>query len=372
MPSQVLHLLFGEDVIEEIYRRIHPRFGIVADKALEKISAAYKTSFALGCQGPDLFYHSQQTRPVALEYGTLLHRRAYGVFTAALLKMALPNPPPTEEDVRMQRRENAINALGAYALGFMTHAFLDRMTHPYIVYKSGWVSPSKPETVRYAKAHAFFERIIDVLMLKYLRETSISSWDQEAILVSVCDEPPPGLKELLAKALKAVFPERAGKDGKLTLRIENAFRDAAGFYRFTNPVKTSLHHRYADSNDYLWGEHRGPLAYLYPEYLSLDIDYLNLARKSWRYPAGLGREENRSFPEIYHDAVMSAADKLTECMSRYLATGLFPIKEAAQSIGNSGLSIQDEEGKPCAPVFSDPLPLDDVLEQQRNIRLSRL
>ncbi|MDR3139628.1 MAG: hypothetical protein LBT95_08140, partial [Treponema sp.] len=75
MPSQILHTLFGEDVISGIYRRIGRDFGIVADKALEKIRLHYKAAFTLGCQGPDIFYHNQRARPVALEYGALLHRR---------------------------------------------------------------------------------------------------------------------------------------------------------------------------------------------------------------------------------------------------------------------------------------------------------
>ncbi|MDR0641255.1 MAG: zinc dependent phospholipase C family protein [Treponema sp.] len=153
MPSQILHTLFGEDLISAMYRSLVPRFGPAADKALEKIRGSCRTAFALGCQGPDIFYHSQGRRPVGLEYGTLLHRRGAGVFTAGLLKMGLPGPAPDGEDIR--RRERGIDALGAYALGFMTHAILDRAAHPYIIYKSDH--------------HAFFERIIDVLMLRDLR-----------------------------------------------------------------------------------------------------------------------------------------------------------------------------------------------------------
>ncbi|QQO10985.1 zinc dependent phospholipase C family protein [Breznakiella homolactica] len=368
MPSQVLHILFGDDVITEIYRRIRPRFGIVADKALEKIQISYRTAFSLGCQGPDLFYHSQNRRPVALEYGTLLHRRGYGMFTAVLLKMALPDPPPDADDIRMQRRENAITALGVYALGFMTHAILDRLAHPYIIYKSGWVSPAKPETVRYAKAHAFFERIIDVLMLRYLRGQEIASWNQDELLVSACENPPPGLKALLAKALVTAFPERAGNDSKLARRIDNAFLDAAGFYRFTDPRKTSLRSSNIEEITSFWMEDPGLVAYVYPEYVPLDIDYLNLSRKPWCYPIEGGAADRRSFPDIYRDTLERAVAKLSVFISRYLETGVFPIKEAASGIGNSGLSIQDSEGKPCAPSMSDPLPLDEVLAGQQALR----
>jgi hypothetical protein len=373
----------------------------VAEKALEKITRDYSTAFALGCQGPDIFYHNQRTRPVALEYGTLLHRRGYGMFTAVLLKMGLPDPPPDEEDIRLHRREKGINALGAYALGFMTHAFLDRFCHPYIVYKSVALPPLKgqgtpvlaagpalrgappapsagvegrgslPEKSQAESlgrhAHPFFERIIDVLMLALLRGRAVSSWDQEAALADICDRPPLGLKELLARSLKASFPERAGNDPKLALRMDNTFADAAHFYRATSPAKTSR--RSGPGTRQSEDQIEGPgLFYIYPEEVPMDIDYLNLRRSAWYYPAGEEREDSRSFPEIYAQAIKAAADSLSVFIIQYLEKGFFPIKEAAQSIGNSGLSVQDENGKPCAVTRTCPLPLEKVVEQQACLR----
>jgi hypothetical protein len=380
MPSQILHSLFGEDVIGAMYPAIHSRFGVAAEKALKKIQLDYRAWFILGCQGPDIFYHSQMTRPVALEYGTLLHRRGYGTFTAALLKMALPDPLPSEEEIRMLRREKGITVMGtygaywAYALGFMTHAFLDRLAHPYIVYKSGPAFPAPGKTFRRnhppplgKNAHPFFERIIDVLMLDYLRGRPVSSWDQEALLVSVCEAPKPGLEELLARALIAAFPERAGRDTKLRERMKNTFLDCAAFYRYTDPRKTSLYNRAHEKEKPGWIEEI-PLPYLYPENLPRHIDYLNLEGRTWFYPGPGGMPDSRSFPGIYADAVQTTADSLSVFIARYPETGTFPIKEAAQAIGNGSLSIQDENGKPCAPVRTSPLPLDEVLAHQEKLR----
>jgi hypothetical protein len=274
--------------------------------------------------------------------------------------MGLPDPAPDEEDIRLHRREKGISALGAYALGFMTHALLDRACHPYIVYKSGWVSPQRPETLRYAKAHAFFERIIDVLMLTILRGQETVSWDQEKILAEVCENPPLGLKELLARALVLAFPERAGKDTKLAQRIDNTFTDCAGFYHLTAPSKTVPGAGEAVPQELL--------GLIYPMELPADIDFLNLKHEVWFYPTAGGTEYRISFPEIYNKAVKTAADAISPVITKYLASGVFPITEAAQAIGNGGLSIHDESGKPCAPTRSDPLPLDKVLEQQTRMR----
>ena len=361
MPSQILHTLFGEDVIYEIYRRVKDRFGVVAEKALDRIQAVHKKVFALGCQGPDIFYHSQIRRPVGLEYGTLLHRRGVGNLTAGLLKMGLPDPPPDAEDIRLGRREKGINALGVYALGFMTHAILDRQAHPYIVYKSDRPPPENP---RRDRSHAFFERIIDLLMLKRLRNEKISCWDQEGILADTCRNPPLGLKELLARTIVQAYPERAGKDEKLVSRIENTFLDCADFYKYTAPANTMI----KKPVQLPFPLQKGFVAYLYPEKLSSDIDYLNLKKKPWYYPAGEAEEDLRSFPEIYEDAVKFAADSITVLISRYLEKGFFPIEDAAIAIGNGGLSIVDENGKPCTLTRTEPLPLQAVLDEQAAMR----
>jgi len=97
------------------------------------------------------------TRPLALAYGSLLHRRGFGDFCAWLLKAALP-PQPSSQDM---------NACGAYALGFLFHAALDRACHPYIIYKSASVRAGRGENGLY---HPFFERILVTLMLKRLRK----------------------------------------------------------------------------------------------------------------------------------------------------------------------------------------------------------
>ncbi|MDR2080237.1 MAG: zinc dependent phospholipase C family protein [Treponema sp.] len=369
MPSQILHTLFGEDVVYEIYRALGGRFGIVAGKAMEKITREYKNVFALGCQGPDIFYHNQRTRPYAVEYGTLLHRRGYGVFTANLLKTGLPDPPPSEEDIRAGRREKGINALGVYALGFMTHAVLDRFCHPYIVYYSVPLnSPSSGSRTGEGgscslgrTAHPFFERILDVFMLKELRGLPVSSWDQEAVLGAVCEKPPLGLKELLARSLIASYPERTGTDKFLAQRVENTFADAARFYRATNPA-SNFPREWGDDIAGLSRDRIRFLASLFPRSLPPGIDFLNLEHKTWRYPAGTEEEDTRSFPEIYAGALDTAVKSLSPCIIQYLEKGTFPIKDAAQSIGNGGLSLQDEDGRPLAPRRTCPLALDKVFE----------
>jgi hypothetical protein len=319
MPSQILHTLFGEDVIAGLCSRQGSGF--------EPISAAYRGIFALGCQGPDIFYHNRRTRPGALEYGALLHRRNYGVFCANLFE---GNPPLT------------MNALATYALGFLTHAVLDRWCHPYIVYKSS------------GSNHPFFERIIDVLMLRELRHQEVSSWEQ-GLLVQACENPPEGLPERITQALAAAFPEKTNRDHQLARRIDNAFLDSARYYRLSDPAQTHMSAGDTENCPPLSLRH---LSLLFPENLPADIDFLNMRKEPWYYPyrPPEPQPDTRSFPEIYAGAVTAAVNSLLDCVAD------------ARNIGNGGLSIHDAEGKPCAPNLADPLPLDAVLRNQADLR----
>ena len=351
-----MHTLFGEDVIAAIADRVKSRAGTPAGSALGKTAAACKEAFALGCQGPDIFYHSRRRRPVGLEYGTLLHRRGIGRFAAGLLNMALPQPP-----------ENGIDERGAYALGFMTHAILDRSAHPFIVYKSFRAAPPAPNSLSYAQSHAFFERVIDTLMFKTLRGAEIAEWDQEGILSAVCAEPPPGLQEMIAAALISAFPERAEKDEKLKRRIENTFLDCASFYRMT--AQANVARQILSIPPEL---HKDHLVYICPEILTENPDFLNRGKRPWFYPAGAAKEDTRSFPEIYAQAAAQAVDSLSPIIAGYFETGVFPVDQAAEAVGNGGLSIVDEAGHPCPPCRSDPFPLDETLEQQVIIRRAKI
>jgi len=369
MPSQILHFLFAED----LFHRLGPRIGFDFSRAL---GPAVSPMVALGSQGPDLFYHSQHTRPVAIEYGTLIHRRDFGLLATKLLSLALEAGGPEGQGIDASlgviehRERRLLSEGGLYALSFATHAFLDRATHPYIVNRAGWVSPARPETGRYARCHAFFERIIDVLMLRYLRGRGQDSWDQEALLARPCGAASGDLINLLKTALVAAYPKRAGSDQRLQQRIQNAFKDAEGFYRNTNPRKTSFNLRLRDECVYFRDhQDRSSVALVYPEAFPLGIDYLNLSRSPWRHPCGEGLFDIRSFQELYQSAFTNALGFFEALLNHYLKTGKI-MDDAPFWLGNGSLSIQDVSGRPCAPLWSDPLPLDQVLTEQYQRRLA--
>jgi len=342
VPSVILHTVFGEDVFTALHNRLAEKTAL--NFSPKKIFTDYRSAFVLGCQGPDIFYHSQRLKPSALEYGSLLHRRSYGAFTASLLQKSLSM--------------TNFDALSAYSLGFMTHAALDRACHPFIIYFCG------------KDFHSFFERIIDVLMLKELRNNDPPSWDQERILAQVCESPPSALKELLFNSFAETFPEKANKDRSLAKRIDNAFADCARFYNMSSPSKIKI--EFSDNSNQRRKFTRRAINYVYPENLAENIDFLNKNRKPWRYPhipsnGQMPSEDTRSFLDIYSDAVKTTVDTIAPIFTQYIESGAFP-SDTAERIGNQCLSILDENGKPCAPNLTEPLLLEKVFNQQAKLR----
>jgi len=66
MPAQIAHILFGKELIRICEGLLQEKYGHRFDDPIAKLKSLYSSSFALGCQGPDIFYHSQRRRPVAI------------------------------------------------------------------------------------------------------------------------------------------------------------------------------------------------------------------------------------------------------------------------------------------------------------------
>lgn len=310
--------------------------------------------FRLGCQGPDIFYHSQRLKPVALSYGVLLHKRLYGSFAEALLRFW------------KERDGKLLSPLAAYIAGFATHAALDRATHPFIIYFAGWVDSKKPFSEQYHRCHAFLERILDVLLLEEHRNMEIGQYDFRVAFFPPGDLPPL-LLEGIAEALRAVYPEHAGEDDKLGKRVENAFADAFFFYYLTNPARTSLKGSCDDFAGILEVEgDRKSAALLYPETFPRSIDYLNRTRAPWRHPCGEGPADARSFDELYAEARSLAEPALGKVAAAL--RGESGPEGLADLVGEGNLSLGSAGGSPCAPVHSAPLPLAELIDEQFVIR----
>ncbi len=347
MPSQIAHILIGESALSKSS----------PDAARVYLGRGLAPFFNLGCQGPDVFYHSQRTRPVALHYGVLAHRRGYGRILEGL----------AESWVRSDG--NPESPWAAYILGFATHGALDRAAHPYIVHFSGWVDPSRPETARYRFCHAFLERILDTLLWEREKKNSVSAFDSDLFL-SPSGPFPAEFPERLAGALAHAYPSETKEDPHLPSRMVNAFADSFRFFSLTNPARPLpvLDSHYPRFLERLGGRD-GPriVSVLYPKAFPRSVDWGNSSGSSWKHPCRESPLENGSFFDLCEAAVRQSTGILEVLLECFRTRKASPWLSAAA--GNGTLNVGDSEGRPGRPRFGNPLPLAEALAEELRARL---
>jgi hypothetical protein len=242
--------------------------------------------------------------------------------------------------------------LRSFIAGFLTHAPLDRLAHPYIDYRAGWEERGKPETRRYRRGHAFLERILDVAFLDSRSGQDPEELDAPAAL-DCGDAMDPTVVNAVAEGLRDLLPGwDMVKDAEL--RISNAYSDARGFYYFTGDP---IYRRDAAEADAA-GPNRRRLALFHPLELPEGLDFLNTARQPWRHPVS-GAVSEESFGELFDRAVDIAAELLVQFQDAEKTGRLQALEE---SVGNGSLSTAP---KPTTPrLYSDPLPLAEILDGQ--------
>ncbi len=330
MPSQIAHQLFAEDVLQEV-------LGDMRYNTNSRI-------IALAAQGPDIFYHNQRTQPSAYFYGRRIHKKNYGKLITRMVSSA---------ESRSFLENGAIRA---FILGFATHALLDRETHPYIIYHSGWVEPFNRESMKYQRAHPFLERIIDVLLLEEIRGITVEEYgySQKFSLEELPDE----IVEIAVDAIEKTYP-RSKKSPISKESFRNAVKDALFFIRMTDP------HRKDNKIEAFKREKRNEsstrvLALFYPETIPDEIDFLNKRKASWIDPCRPSEKKNDSFLDCYNRA-LSKAIPIAETINRVIDGGADK-DEIERVVGNENLSDGRSE-KGCTPSVSDPFPLDEMLNQ---------
>jgi len=279
-----------------------------------------------------------------LIFGKLLHSEGYGRFTGELIAYA------RERDIPFQ------SPLGEFIAAFSTHAVLDRMTHPFINYFAGWVVPFDPRSERYRNCHVFFERIIDVFVLKIRTGQSIESYD--FFSHADCGETIPHvLSDSIAGSLVGTYPEYSDRE-KVRPRVENAYQDTRRYFSRTNPpVREQIREAYAGEH----GSAKPPgrfLALLHPTALP-ELDYLNFEQREWNHPGDPEERHTDSFFDLYEKAI-EAAVPVVRAVAGGLEGRMSP-EQVADAIGNENLS-DGRRKKPARKLkYVKPLPLHEVL-----------
>jgi hypothetical protein len=358
MAAQISHIVAGEQAFEKAAGA-----GSLGDNPSLRDTAPF---FRLGCQGPDIFYHNQRTKPSGLHYGALAHRRRFGSLVAAAAD-AVPKGERAPE-----------SPAGAYILGLATHAAIDRATHPFIIYFSGWVDPSDPSTERLRGCHSFLERLLDMGLLK--RRLGLSPREYGLLARLGIDSRSParaGVREdkaiiaLWAAGLRAAYPRATGADERLDARIRNALADARHFYIVTDPEATAADGRSEDWIGAL-GEEKGRrfVSLVYPENFPEDIDAMNESGAEWQQPSGDGRRSTASYLDLIDEGSLTAARAITLVLSFWRNEISAPI--LAASLGEGGLALVDADGAVVPPRACSPLALPELIRSEYARRSSHV
>ncbi|MEI6874900.1 MAG: hypothetical protein WCL50_07195, partial [Spirochaetota bacterium] len=305
---------------------------------------------AFAAQGLDFFFHNSMTAPYSTSFGKLLHDEGYGRLVSHMATLVASSGA------------SASSGPGTYVLAFMTHAILDRVTHPYIVHHSGWVDPARPGTAAYYQCHAYFERVIDVLVLRQRKGTDIGDYDFFSH-VDLGPSPPEAIVGLLAESVALSYPGLAS--ASLTREsLGSAYRDSMWYWEMTNPPGL------ATLRDRLPAGFLEPsrrfLALVHPRTPDDRLDYLNYERQEWTHPWDAGVVSRATFMELYEEALERAVPALRAIAAYIGSTAGRPSADARLELeallGNSGLDSGRTGQVGELPRFSKPLPLAELVE----------
>lgn len=354
MPAHISHLLFAEDALREATAD--------ADVLLEQAG----NLFRLGAQGPDLFYHNQRTRPLALRYGSLIHRRGFGTLVAHMAHTV----------IAAAHRNGSVDVQqAAFLAGFATHADLDRRAHPYIICRAGWVRHGEPATQRFRRCHPLLERLLDVVALRARRGRELADFEFLAD-VSCGESLPYAPLKMLVKGINDAFPAASYKS-RNRRRVENAYADSMRFYALTDHRDARLRER-ALAVDRREGYRHRRSAVFHHAGAGAELDPANLRRRPWPHPCDPSVVSDRSYLDLMAAAQQDVVPKLRRLLSVLGWPGRAGRQAADAVPGAAGAGVRVAElaalfgdqslgatldGKSCAPVHCDPLPLPELFER---------
>ncbi len=321
-------------------------------------------AFNLGCQGPDLFSHGRRTKPSAVAFAGMLHRGRYGSFCGNAAQLIRESGAAANPDVV------------SWFLGFVTHQETDRALHPYVVNRSSLAHGTGLPAVNPSLVHAFFERILDVMILNAIDGRQAREFDT-GLPFDLSPSRRDPIVDIVARSLVDTYPERALGDD-VRERVENAFVDSVDFYRLTNPVLTDRSEDpaaiEADTLDALTP---AGVALLYPCDLDPAVDWLNAEKRPWMNPAD-GMPRTESALDLFARAVERSSAIVRLARDTVCPTGGNAGTETAragdyrllvEAVGESCLSIAGPDGKVSPVVACEPFDLARALSNETDWRI---
>lgn len=340
MPSHISHALLAEEVLRQVEAP-----GIAGDPRIRAILTA-------GAQGPDFFLHNHRRTPRGFRYGALLHRKGNAPLLRSLAKST----------ATAEYKED----LTAYALGYITHVWFDRLAHPYINWSAGWRGTPDNHPDRPAM-HAFLERLIDVQLLRSQRDQSVTEFAFAQRLPRRASDFF-RMRGYLVTALQAALVS-AADDSQLPRRLLNALHDSLSFYKFTE-APTERYFSMARLR-----ERRGEvssrwLAIVHPPEEQITVDALNLAHRRWAHPCDSEHTSTADMGHLFDQARVRSAATFETWLRAAQEPSEAHLHAILEDVGEQNLNDGIAADPPCRRTYCGPLPLIDLYHEIKS-RLDR-
>ncbi len=301
MPGFVTHYIFGCENITKI-----------ENKHIKESVKKHKAVYALGLQGPDLFFFSPFSfTGKRKRLGSIMHIYNTGEF--------LENLSIEVEKRRGEERKIAL----AYFAGFLGHYFLDTNCHPYIYYATGYLDKSEP----YIGKHVDFETDIDMLILGRYKNKDVMNFNYSKIVGLNRDEINV-VGHILNRACKKSYPDIMTNNIMMMVSIVQ-YRIAYSQLRDKKGYKSSIIKKIEDR---IFGHPKVSPLLVVEDKNSRWRDPLNLDKRKWLNPWDETLQSNYSFIELMEKAGDCYRKILNEVIDD---TGSIRYNEVKEKISNN-------------------------------------
>jgi hypothetical protein len=200
MPGFVTHYIFGVNAFKQL-----------ADSEIKNIIKNHRHAYAVGLQGPDVFfYHIPTAYGPKPDVGNWMHKRDTGEFLKQLINAFSTIHEEKDYEICM-----------AYALGYMGHYLADTRLHPYVY---GRVGPAA--TSKVLGTHFGLETDIDRCVLQHYKRQTFSEFNHKKV-INISSEEQHAISTLLHKVLLATYGVDLSilsiKAALLSFKVENLF-----------------------------------------------------------------------------------------------------------------------------------------------------
>ena len=285
MPSLVTHELCASDALKQC-----------PDGLVKRAILNYPEAYAIGSSGPDLFFFyrvipflKQTGHQQMYQFAEFLHNHHVNDVFAQVL-----------HSCQEQKNEERIS----YLAGWLCHYALDRVAHPYIMYRTGF------GTEQDSNDHRRMEAMIDSLLIKKRFQRGLRDKKPYMIISQT---------KTLAASIHALYQPIAQQFCQLDLTepmVQQALADMRLLYRI-------LYDPSGWKFAVLKRMERAPYAFtgsiIKQRFTDQDeeADVLNLKKRAWKHPCDETIVSTETFFALYDQGMHSAVWFLTQ-FSRYL------------------------------------------------------